>query len=178
MINAVLSCTALNMNSEYSQPHCSNFSIDRSTVIALGGSQQIVPPAETPHLQVPQWTSSVVEHHHPDNRYYIRSFVLIRAEALVYLLFLPVFDIHAYSLLVTELVRNFWDALQPTNRSQTISKGTWHTTWLMHLNLPMSWKKQSNQTLSSRSMWPGARVVVEPEVVVEAVADLELEADH
>ncbi|XP_072247673.1 uncharacterized protein [Leuresthes tenuis] len=51
----------------YIRPHCSNFSIDRSTVIALGGSQQIVPPAETPHLQVPQWTSSVVEHHHPDN---------------------------------------------------------------------------------------------------------------
>lgn len=57
-----------NMNSEYSQPHCSSFSTDHSTLIALGGRQQIVPPAETPHTQVQQWNSTPVEHH-PDNRY-------------------------------------------------------------------------------------------------------------
>ncbi|GAA6218664.1 uncharacterized protein LOC108895769 isoform X3 [Lates japonicus] len=48
-------------------PHCSSFSIDRSTVIALGGNQQIVPHAEPPHLQVPQWNPTPVEHHLPDN---------------------------------------------------------------------------------------------------------------
>ncbi|KAI3363496.1 hypothetical protein L3Q82_011576 [Scortum barcoo] len=55
-----------NMNSEYSQPHCSSFTTDRNTGIALGGRQQIVPPAEPSHTQVPQWNPSV-EHHPPDS---------------------------------------------------------------------------------------------------------------
>ncbi|XP_070772656.1 NK-tumor recognition protein [Enoplosus armatus] len=49
------------------RPHCSSFAIDHSTVIALGGRQQIVPPAETPCTEVPQWNPTPVEHHPPDN---------------------------------------------------------------------------------------------------------------
>ncbi|XP_013858032.1 uncharacterized protein si:ch211-195b21.5 [Austrofundulus limnaeus] len=44
-------------------PHCSNFSIDRSTVIALGGSQQVVPHEETPHLH----HHKTLDHHKLDN---------------------------------------------------------------------------------------------------------------
>lgn len=56
------------MNSECSQPHCSSFSIDRSTPIALGGSQQIVTPAEPSTHPVPQWNPPPVERHSLDNR--------------------------------------------------------------------------------------------------------------
>lgn len=66
-----------NINFECSQPHCSSFSIDHSTPNALGG-QQIVSPAEPPHLQVPQWNPTPVEHHPPHNRY--SMFVLLRLE--------------------------------------------------------------------------------------------------
>ncbi|XP_028279202.1 serine/arginine repetitive matrix protein 2 [Parambassis ranga] len=48
-------------------PPCSSFSIDRSTVSALGGSQQIVPPAEPPDRQVPRWNTTTVDHRPPDN---------------------------------------------------------------------------------------------------------------
>uniref|UniRef100_A0A1A8IZS6 C2H2-type domain-containing protein n=1 Tax=Nothobranchius kuhntae TaxID=321403 RepID=A0A1A8IZS6_NOTKU len=51
----------------YVSPHCSNFSIDRSTVIAVGGSQQIVPPADSPHLQVPLWNPPQMGHLVSDN---------------------------------------------------------------------------------------------------------------
>lgn len=50
----------------FSSPHCSSFSIDRSTVIALGGNQQIVSPAVPPH-QVPQWNPTPVERPPPDS---------------------------------------------------------------------------------------------------------------
>ncbi|XP_024280537.1 uncharacterized protein si:ch211-195b21.5 isoform X1 [Oncorhynchus tshawytscha] len=40
-------------------PHCSSYSIDRSTVISLGG-QQILPP-DTQHLQMPQWPANPLE---------------------------------------------------------------------------------------------------------------------
>ncbi|KAM6922636.1 uncharacterized protein PEZ65_010988 isoform 2-T2 [Lycodopsis pacificus] len=48
-------------------PHCSSFSIDRSAVNALGGRQQIVPPVQPHHAQVPQWNPTPVEHHPPDS---------------------------------------------------------------------------------------------------------------
>ncbi|XP_073337807.1 uncharacterized protein [Pagrus major] len=49
------------------RPHCSSFSTDRSTVIALEDRQQISPPAEPPQTQVPQWNPIPVKHHLPDN---------------------------------------------------------------------------------------------------------------
>lgn len=62
--------------------------------------------------------------------------------------------------LVTERVKSFWDALQPTSLSQTISKATWSTTSLTPLNQLMSWKKQSDQILIYKSCWPGAKAAV------------------
>lgn len=53
------------MNSEYSQPHCSNFPIDHSIV---GGNQQLVPSAELQHHQAPLWNPLIVKHHPQDNR--------------------------------------------------------------------------------------------------------------
>ncbi|XP_036979264.1 uncharacterized protein si:ch211-195b21.5 isoform X1 [Acanthopagrus latus] len=49
------------------RPHCSSFSTDHSTVIALEGRQQISPPAEPRQTQVPQWNPIPVKHHLPDS---------------------------------------------------------------------------------------------------------------
>ncbi|KAF7667945.1 hypothetical protein LDENG_00040580 [Lucifuga dentata] len=51
----------------FTHPPCSNFSLDHSRAIALGGSQQIIPPAETPNLQIPQWNPTPVERQPTDN---------------------------------------------------------------------------------------------------------------
>lgn len=69
-----------NMNFEYSQPHCSSFSTDHSTVIASEGRQQISPPAEPRQTQVPQWNPIPVKHHVPDNRYSCVCLVLYKSK--------------------------------------------------------------------------------------------------
>ncbi|KAM8859131.1 uncharacterized protein AB9W97_019342 isoform 2-T2 [Spinachia spinachia] len=49
------------------RPHCSTFSINDSTMTALGGSKQISPPVQQHHNQVPPWKPPPMDHQPPDS---------------------------------------------------------------------------------------------------------------